>query len=334
MKSMVLAVGGNALIHRGEQGTIREQRENTRRVAKQIAQLASGGYRIVVTHGNGPQVGAELLLSETAAGRVPSRSLDLCDASTQGEMGYLLQQALKSELTHIGLSLPVVTIVTQCVVSLDDPAMKNPTKPVGRFLTSAEAAEYTRQFGWTFVMDAGRGYRRVVPSPQPTEIVEFDMIQELFDSGALVIACGGGGIPVAWQSGELVGVEAVIDKDLTSSLLASQLATDLFVIGTDTDCVYLDYNKATQRALHRIHETELEEHLQAGQFAPGSMGPKITSVLQFLRRGGIEAIVASSDQLYAAVEGSAGTHAFSRGFALADLQPGSNLVNERELCRK
>ncbi len=313
MRSMVLAVGGNALIHRGEQGTIREQRENTRRVARQVAHLAIRGYRIVITHGNGPQVGAELLLSETAADRVPGRSLDLCGASTQGEMGYLLQQALKSELSEAGLGMPVVTVVTQCLVSLDDPAMENPTKPVGRFLTGTEAGEYTRRFGWAVVMDAGRGYRRVVPSPEPMEIVEFDLIERLFEFGALVIACGGGGIPVAWKDGELVGVEAVIDKDLTSSLLASQLATDLFVIGTDTDRVYLDYNRPTQRALDRIGESELERHLDAGQFAPGSMAPKITSVLQFLRRGGREAIVASSDELYAAVEGRVGTHVFCEG---------------------
>jgi carbamate kinase len=310
MKSMVLAIGGNALIHQWEKGTTREQRENTRRVARQVARLASRGYRIVLTHGNGPQVGAELLLSERAAGVVPVRSLDLCDASTQGEMGYLLQQALKSELRWAGLHLPVVTVVTQCLVSLDDPAMSRPSKPVGRFYSEAEAEECRRRLGWTIAMDAERGYRRVVPSPQPTEIIEFDLIERLFKFGALVIACGGGGIPVVWMNGELAGVEAVIDKDPSSSLLASQLGADLLVIGTDTDCVYVDYKKPAQRALHRIAAAELDRYLQAGQFAPGSMEPKVASVLQFLRGGGTEAIIASCDDLCGAVEGAKGTHVF------------------------
>lgn len=308
MKSMVLAIGGNALIRSSEKGTIGEQLVNARRVAAQVVRLARAGYRIVLTHGNGPQVGAELLLSERAAGLVPGHPLDVCGASTQGEMGYLLQQALDSELKVAGLRVPVVTLVTQCVVSLDDPAMSHPAKPVGRFYTRTEAELRERQLGWTVVMDAERGYRRVVPSPRPLEIIEREVIQRLFEVGALVIACGGGGIPVAWVSGDLVGVEAVIDKDLSSSLLASQLGVEFFVIGTDTDCVYLDYKKASQQALRLIDAVQLERHLRAGQFAPGSMAPKIESVLQFLSGGGTEAIIASCDDLGEAVEGTAGTH--------------------------
>lgn len=308
MKTMVLAIGGNALIHSGEKGTIREQLTNARRVAAQVVQLIRLGYRIVLTHGNGPQVGAELLLSERAAGAVPGHPLDVCDASTQGEMGYLLQQALHSELRRAGLRVPVVTVVTQCVVSLDDAAMKNPSKPVGRFYTRGEAEERRRQNGWTIVMDANRGYRRVVPSPHPLEIIELEAIQHLVQFGALVIACGGGGIPVAWTNGDLVGVEAVIDKDLASSLLASKLGADLFVIGTDTDYVYLDYKKPSQLPLYRVGAADLERHARDGQFPPGSMGPKVESVLRFLRGGGKEAIIASIDDLCAAVAGAAGTH--------------------------
>jgi len=315
MKLMVLAIGGNSLIHAGEKGTIGEQLANARRVAAQVARLASGGRRIILTHGNGPQVGAELLLSERAAGVVPCHPLDVCDASTQGEMGYLLQLGLHSEIKRAGLQMPVVTVVTQCVVSLDDPAMITPTKPVGRFYNEREAEERIRQYGWTIRMDAGRGYRRVVPSPQPLEIIEMKTIRHLVEFGALVIACGGGGIPVAWKEGSLVGVEAVIDKDLASSLLASTLGADLFVIGTDTDCVYLDYKKPTQRPLRRIDADELEGWAQDGQFAPGSMGPKVESVLRFLRAGGREAIIASVDELCAAVEGTAGTHVYPAAVA-------------------
>jgi carbamate kinase len=308
MKNMVLAIGGNSLIHSGEKGTIGEQLFNARRVAAQVVRLIGQGYRIVLTHGNGPQVGAELLLSERAAGVVPGHPLDVCDASTQGEMGYLLQQALSSELKRAGLHVPVVTVVTQCVVSLDDPAMSHPTKPVGRFYTQTEAEERRRQFGWTMVMDAERGNRRVVPSPRPLEIIELEVIENLVKFGALVIACGGGGIPVAWVNGNLVGVEAVIDKDLASSLLATKLGVELFVIGMDTDCVYLDYKKPSQQALRRVDTVQLERYAGAGQFAPGSMGPKIESVVQFLRAGGTEAIIAPCDDLFEAVEGTAGTH--------------------------
>ena len=322
MKTMVLAIGGNSLIHAGEKGTIGEQLANARQVAAQVVGLIRDGWNIVLTHGNGPQVGAELLLSERAAGVVPGRPLDVCDASTQGEMGYLLQQALNSELRQAGLRVPVVTVLTQCLVSTDDPAMKNPTKPVGRFFTQAEAEERQRQFGWTMVMDAQRGYRRVVPSPRPLQIIELEVIHQLFESGALVIACGGGGIPVAWVNGELDGVEAVIDKDLASSLLASQLGVDLFVIATDTDYVCVDYKKASQRPLERVDSAQLEKYLHAGEFAPGSMGPKIESALQFLETGGKEAIITSCSDVCAAVARGAGTHIVPAALAIAGNIPG------------
>jgi len=307
---LLLAVGGNALIRSGEKGTIAEQLANARRTAAEIVHLCRDGYRIVLTHGNGPQVGAALLRSERGASQVPGLSLDVCDAATQGEIGYVLQQSLESELSRANLNVPVVTVVTQSVVSTDDPAMKHPTKPIGPFYSRADAEERKRQFGWEIVEDASRGYRRVVPSPDPVEIVELDVIRDLVERGVLVIACGGGGIPVIWKDGQLQGVEAVIDKDRASALLASKLGADLFVVSTDTDYVYLDYKKPTQRRLEKVGAAELEQHLNAGQFPPGNMGPKIESVLRFLANGGNEAIVTSCDHLRNAVAGSAGTHVY------------------------
>src|SRR5581483_10851771 len=235
MRTMLLAIGGNSLIRAGEKGTVAEQLANTRRTAAEVVKLISAGYRLVITHGNGPQVGAALLRSERAASQVPGLPLDVCDAATQGEIGYLLQQSLTNELTLAGLRVPVVTVLTQCVVSSDDPAMQHPSKPIGPFYSRDDAEERKRQFGWAIVEDAARGYRRVVPSPAPIEIVELEVIRELVNDGALVIACGGGGIPVVRSEGGLKGVEAVIDKDRASALLAASLCADMFVISTDTD---------------------------------------------------------------------------------------------------
>jgi len=310
MKTMILAVGGNSLIRAGEKGTIAEQRANAQRTAAQIIGLIRAGYRIVLTHGNGPQVGAELLRSERGASQVPVHPLDVCGASTQGEIGYLLEQSLQAELEQTGVHMPVATVLTQCLVSPDDPSMKHPSKPIGPFYSRTEAEERKRLFEWEIVEDAARGYRRVVPSPMPIEIVELEAIRDLVEQGVLVIACGGGGIPVVCRDGSLQGVEAVIDKDRASALLASHLGADLFVISTDTDYVYLDYKKPTQRPLLRVEAAELEKYAAAGHFPPGNMGPKIESVLHFLRHGGKEAIITSCDNLCQAVGGSAGTHIF------------------------
>ena len=308
MKTMLLAVGGNSLIRAGEKGTITEQLSNARRTAAEIVKLVRGGYRIVLTHGNGPQVGAALLRSERGASQVPGHPLDVCDACTQGEIGYLLQQSLETELHLAGLSIPVVTVLTQVLVSLEDPAMKHPTKPIGPFYSRADAEERQRLFGWQIVEDAARGYRRLVPSPEPLAVLELEVIRDLVDRGVLVIACGGGGIPVAWGNGTLRGVEAVIDKDRASALLASRLGSDLFVISTDTDYVYLDYKKPTQKPLRAVTPRELQECADAGHFPPGNMGPKVESVLRFLKQGGREAIITSDVNLWRAVAGLAGTH--------------------------
>jgi carbamate kinase len=306
-------VGGNSLIRAGEKGSVPEQLNNARRTAAAIVGLVRGGYRIVITHGNGPQVGAQLLRSERASDQVPGQTLDVCGAASQGEIGYLLAQALRRELSAATLPVPVVSIITQTVVSATDPAMQNPSKPIGPFYSRAIAEEKKRLFGWTIVEDAARGYRRVVPSPEPVEIVELEVIRELVNAGVLVIACGGGGIPVVRADGSFQGVEAVIDKDRASALLASELGVDIFAISTDTDYVYLDYKKPTQSPLHCVSADELEAYYRAGQFPPGNMGPKVESALRFLRAGGREVIISSYEHLRDAVAGKAGTRILPAG---------------------
>ena len=308
MKTALIAVGGNSLIRAGEKGTVSEQLENSRRTAAAIVALVRDGWHIVVTHGNGPQVGADLLRSERAADQVPSLTLDVCGASTQGEIGYVLSQSLGHELAAAGIRKRVASVVTQTVVSADDPAMLHPTKPIGPFYSQADAEFRRRTLGWHIVEDAARGYRRVVPSPEPIEIVELEVIRDLVDAGVLVIACGGGGIPVVRENGMLRGVEAVIDKDRASALLALELGVDLFIISTDVDCVYLDYKKPSQRALDYVTAADLEQHCRAGHFPPGNMGPKIESALRFLRGEGREVVITCYEQLAAAVSGRAGTH--------------------------
>ncbi len=305
---MLIAIGGNSLIRAGEKGTVAEQRVNARRTAAAIVELIRAGYQIVITHGNGPQVGAQLLRAERASDQVPGQSLDICGAASQGEIGYLLCQSLCSELSAAGLNVPVVSVITQTVVRADDPAMQHPTKPIGPFYSRVVAEERQRQLGWEIIEDAARGYRRVVPSPEPVEIIELDSICSLFRKGVLVVACGGGGIPVIRCGGELKGIEAVIDKDRASALLASELGFDTFAISTDVGFVYLDYKKPTQRSLDRVTASELQRYWRAGQFPPGNMGPKVESALNFLRDGGKEVVITSYEHLTEAIAGRTGTH--------------------------
>ena len=317
-KTALVAIGGNALIRAGEKGTIAEQLANTRRTAASIRKLIDLGYGLVITHGNGPQVGAQLLRSERASDVAYSQTLDVCGAASQGEIGYLLAQALHNELTDVALDIPVVCVITQTIVSAHDPAMLRPTKPVGSFYSRADAEEKRRTLGWHIVEDAARGYRRVVPSPQPLEIVEFPLIRELVRRGALVVCTGGGGIPVVRQRDSLRGVEAVIDKDRASAVLALQLGVDLFAICTDTDCVCLNYKTPKQTQLHEVTVSELAAHHRAGHFPDGNMGPKVESVLKFLRSGGKEAIVTSFELLPDAVQGRSGTRIIPDPLAVED----------------
>ena len=307
-QTAVVAIGGNSLIRSGEKGTIVEQFANARRTAEAIVQIIRLGFHVVITHGNGPQVGAALLRSERSADHVYTHPLDVCDATTQGEIGYLLQQSLIGALADAGLNTPVATVLTQVVVSPTDPAMERPTKPIGPFYSAKEAEARQRQLGWRVVEDASRGYRRVVPSPEPIEIVEEGVIRRLADTGVLVIAVGGGGIPVVRSGRGLRGIEAVIDKDRASALLASRLRSDVFIISTDTDRVCLNYKKPNQQPLARVTASEMERHQADGHFPPGNMGPKIESALRFLREGGREVIITSYEHLLDAVRGEAGTH--------------------------
>ena len=306
-RTALVAIGGNSLIRAGEKGTIAEQLANTRRTAAAIVGLIQDGIRLVITHGNGPQVGAALLRSERASDQVYGQSLDVCDATTQGEIGYLLQQSLYNGLQAAGLRVRVATVLSQVVVSADDPAMRHPTKPIGPFYSRGDAEERSRLLGWQLVEDAARGYRRVVPSPEPIEVVEEPVIRTLLDQGVLVIAAGGGGIPVVRTPDGLRGVEAVIDKDRVSALLASRLGVDRLIISTDADCVYVDYRKPSQRALRQVTAAEMEGYRAAGQFPPGNMGPKVESALRFLENGGREVIITSYEHLRAAARGEAGT---------------------------
>ena len=306
-KTALIAVGGNSLIRAGEKGTIAEQLANTRRTAAEIVGLVRRGYRLIVTHGNGPQVGAQLLRSERAADVAYSQTLDVCGAASQGEIGYLLAQSLQNELIAAGFTLSVVSMVTQTLVSRSDPAFAHPSKPIGPFYSRHDAEEKKR-LGWQIVEDASRGYRRVVASPEPTEILELEAIRDLVEDGVLVVSTGGGGVPVVRdEDGSIHGVEAVIDKDRASALLATSLGVDVFVISTDTDYVYLNYKQRNQEPLPYVTSRELYQYLQAGHFPPGNMGPKVESVLRFLEKGGKEAIITSFEYLEEAVAGRAGT---------------------------
>lgn len=309
----LIAVGGNSLIRVGQRGTIDEQLANAHSTARKITQLVADGWRVVITHGNGPQVGAALLRSERAAGEAYTQPLDVCVATTQSEIGYMLQRGLECELRRAGFYMPVITILTQVRVSPDDPAFTNPTKPIGPFYTKKVAEEKTRAFGWSMVEDAARGYRRVVPSPEPLEVLELEVIRQVLELGIIVIALGGGGIPVlVGEDHSITGVEAVIDKDRASALLASGLGLECFLISTDVDQVYLNYKQPSQRGIKRATVDLMEHYLKESQFAAGSMGPKIEAATRFIRSGGRDVFITSCDQLIEAVHGKAGTHISAR----------------------
>jgi len=302
MSIAVVAIGGNSLA-----GTIAEQRKNLLATCEGIAAVMSAGFQVVVTHGNGPQVGDALLRSELAAGQVEPLPLDACVAETQGSIGYILQQVLQETLQRHGLRRPVVTMITQVLVSPRDDAFHFPTKPVGPFYTLEEAVERRLKLGWHMVEDAHRGFRRVVASPQAEEVIELPAIKAALLSGALVIACGGGGIPVIFNRDQLTGVEAVIDKDRVSSLLAWELEAELLLISTAVDRVALNYGTPDERPLEHLTAAEACRYLLEGQFPAGSMGPKIEAALNYLDRGGKRVIITSPESIPDALHGLAGT---------------------------
>lgn len=306
---ILVALGGNAILKHGERGTAEDQFENVKATSKHLARLILRGDHIAITHGNGPQVGDILLRNELAKNALPTMPLDVCGAESQGMIGYMLQQSLYNELKEAGVDRSVVTMLTQSVVDEKDPAFKNPTKPIGPFYTAMEASKLREERGWTIINDSGRGYRRVVPSPKPITIPEFPIIQEMFNLNFVVIQCGGGGIPVVRKpDGKLVGVEAVIDKDLCASLLASLLKVDTLLILTDVEKVSLNYGRPDQKSIDSMTVKECKQYLADGQFPAGSMGPKIEGVIDFVRSGKENtAIITSLELAEASLQGKAGT---------------------------
>jgi carbamate kinase len=305
---VLIAVGGNALIRAGQKGTAQEQFQNAVDTAGVVVKLIGAGYRVVLTHGNGPQVGAALVRSELAAAHAYRMPLDCCVAATQGEIGYVLQYALWQALQAEGRNVPVVSLITQVLVDKNDPAFARPTKPIGPFYTRDEADRYRDLFNWEIVEDSSRGFRRVVASPEPRGIVELEAIRACVDRGLVVIAGGGGGVPVFNDHDISKGVEAVIDKDHTSAILASQLGADFFAIDTDEEMVCLDYRRPSQRKIPLLTVAECSRYIAEGQFPEGSMGPKIRAAMIFLARGAGEAVITDSQHLFDAVAGRGGTH--------------------------
>ena len=306
----VIALGGNAIIPAGTQGTFAEQLEITRATMAQVARLAAAGHEVVLTHGNGPVVGNIVLRGDAgqAVHGIPAMPMFVCGADSQGGLGFMLQQALQNELRRAGVAKPVASVVTQVLVDRDDPAFDRPTKPIGPFYDEEQAERLRQENGWSVVKDAGRGWRRVVPSPRPIEVVEWEAIRALLDAGVVTIAVGGGGVPVVRTAdGDLEGVDAVIDKDRASDLLGRLVDADVLVIVTQVEKVCVDFGTPGQEELDVLPAGRAAALLAEGQFPAGSMGPKIEAALSFLAGGGREVVITAPEQTLAAIEGGAGT---------------------------
>ncbi len=307
-KLAVVAFGGNALLRPEDHGTQEEQIARAKQAARWLAEIVRHEYKLIVVHGNGPQVGNILVQNEEASTKIPPQTLDVCVAQTEGSMGFMLQQAMRNRLEAIGLGGEVVTVLTEVEVDPNDVAFKRPTKPIGPFFTRYRAEALERDLGWTMREDAGRGWRHVVPSPRPLRILNLKTIERMLDAAPVVIAAGGGGIPVVrGRDGQWRGIEAVIDKDFASALLASELRADLYIVLTGVPQVAIDFGKPTQRAIERMTVAEAEKHLADGQFPPGSMGPKIEASILFARASGKQVLITDVDNLREAIEGKAGT---------------------------
>jgi carbamate kinase len=304
----VVAVGGNSLIKDKAHQTVPDQYNAAAQSMAHIAGMIQAGWNVVVTHGNGPQVGFILRRSEISKHELHEVPLDYCGADTQGAIGYMFQRALHNEFAKRGMDRQAVTVVTQVLVDRADPAFQNPSKPIGSFMDEPTAQARREAEGWAVVEDAGRGWRRVVPSPLPKEIVERDAILQLVQGGFVVVAVGGGGIPVVRDPlGDLVGVEAVIDKDFASALLASSIGADLFLISTAVPQIALHYNKPDQRWLDRLSLEQAKQYLAQGHFAKGSMEPKVRAIINYLEAGGKEALVTDPENIERALAGETGT---------------------------
>ncbi|MGB9906562.1 MAG: carbamate kinase [Candidatus Saccharicenans sp.] len=304
----LIAFGGNAILPEDQRGLQEEQMRNSQKAAELMVQIIKKGYELIVVHGNGPQVGNLLIQMEEAANKIPPFSLEVCDAMTEGSMGFMLEKAIVNELRKNSIDKDVATIITQVVVDREDPAFQKPTKPVGPFYPKFRAQQLARQKKWTMVEDAGRGYRKVVPSPRPIDVVPKWIIRDLVLSGRVVIAAGGGGIPVILNNrGLYEGVEAVIDKDYAASLLAREVGADLFIILTGIPRVYYNFGRPDQKPLPVITVAEAKKYLEEGQFPPGSMGPKIRAAIEYIEAGGREVLITSANHLKAALLNRSGT---------------------------
>lgn len=307
-KVALIAFGGNALLPENQRGLQEEQMRNAQHAAKLMVHVVRKGYELIIVHGNGPQVGNLLIQMEEAVTKVPPFTLDVCDAMTEGSMGFMLEKAIINELRTRSLDKEVATIVTQVLVDRDDPAFENPTKPVGPFYSKYRAQMLAREKKWTMVEDAGRGYRKVVPSPKPIDVVPKWIIRDLVRAGRIVIAAGGGGIPVIINGrGLFKGIEAVIDKDYVASLIAREVKVDLFIILTNIERVYLNFGKPDERPIERMTVGEAQEFLSQGQFPAGSMGPKIEAAVEYIQAGGEEVLITSASHLKAALVHRSGT---------------------------
>lgn len=307
-KTVVVALGGNAITREFEEGNIAQQFDNTRRSLLSVIQYIRQGYRVVITHGNGPQIGNALIRVEETRHLVPPLPLGIIVADLEGGMGYMIEQCLQNKLNDRGLSRPVVTVLTQILVDKDDPSILNPTKFVGPFYKKEQVKDLETKRRWIIKEDPGRGFRRVVPSPIPKEIVEKNIIKLLVDQDIIVIAAGGGGIPVyREESGWLEGVDGVIDKDLASAVLARDINAEELLILTGVDCVAINYNKENQQDLATLNLKEAKYHLENGQFPKGSMGPKIQAAINFLEQGGEKVIITSIENAVGALVNNSGT---------------------------
>lgn len=309
-KIAVIAIGGNSLIKDNAHQSIEDQYQAANETTFHIADMIESGWNVAIGHGNGPQVGLILRQSEVAAHHesIPETPLDVCGAESQGLIGYLLQQNLQNELFRRKIKQNVATVITQVLVDTNDPAFQHPSKPIGGFMEEAEAKHKANDLGWTVVEDAGRGWRRVVASPDPKDVVEIETVKALINAGVIVITVGGGGIPVVEKNGgDYIGTAAVIDKDYASSLLAQEINADLFVISTAVEKVALNYGKPNQVLLDRMTVAEAKQYMAEGHFAKGSMLPKITAILRYLEKGGKEALITNPENIGRALKGETGT---------------------------
>jgi carbamate kinase len=306
-RRVVVAIGGNAITRPHQVGTIPEQYANSEETCRHLLPLVRAGYELALTHGNGPQVGNILRRVELSSDQVYPLPLDVCVSDTQGGMGYMLQQVMSNVLRREGLTRQVITVLTQVEVDALDPALESPSKPIGPYFDADRASKLQRERSWPMVEEPGRGYRRVAPSPRPLRIIEIDVIREMVARGWIVIAAGGGGIPVVLEAGRLRGIEAVVDKDLASSLLATEIQADLFIIETNVERVFLNYGKAEQAPVERMNVSEAKGYYDEGHFPAGTMGPKIEAAISYLERGGGEVLITDVATIEKALRGETGT---------------------------